>query len=111
MEKVSKENKFKAIGISRLRMGSDGEGVTTLVAAYGCPLRCKYCLNPMCFQPDYKIEEYMMQKEEVSDSKYITIEEMQEAYNKNDKNYTFSNWPDFDIVIEYLKNKRKELII
>lgn len=60
---------------------------------------------------NYKIEEYMMQKEEVSDLKYITIEEMQEAYNKNDKNYTFSNWPDFDIVIEYLKNKRKELII
>ena len=61
MEKVSKENKFKAIGISRLRMGSDGEGVTTLVAAYGCPLRCKYCLNPMCFQPNYKTEEYAVE--------------------------------------------------
>ena len=34
------------IGISRHRLSSDGEGVTTLVAFHGCPLRCKYCLNP-----------------------------------------------------------------
>lgn len=37
---------FPSIGYSRLRMGCDGEGVTTLVCAQGCPLRCKYCLNP-----------------------------------------------------------------
>ena len=34
------------IGISRHRLTTDGEGVTTLVAFHGCPLRCKYCLNP-----------------------------------------------------------------
>ena len=34
------------IGISRHRLSTDGEGVTTLVAFHGCPLRCKYCLNP-----------------------------------------------------------------
>lgn len=34
------------IGISRHRLAIDGEGVTTLVAFHGCPLRCKYCLNP-----------------------------------------------------------------
>lgn len=34
------------IGISRHRLNTDGEGVTTLVAFHGCPLRCKYCLNP-----------------------------------------------------------------
>ena len=33
------------IGISRHRLSTDGEGVTTLVAFHGCPLRCKYCLN------------------------------------------------------------------
>ena len=33
------------IGISRHRLTTDGEGVTTLVAFNGCPLRCKYCLN------------------------------------------------------------------
>ena len=34
------------IGIGRNRMATDGEGVTTLVAFWGCPLACKYCLNP-----------------------------------------------------------------
>ena len=32
-------------GICRHRLTTDGEGVTTLVAFSGCPLRCKYCLN------------------------------------------------------------------
>lgn len=36
------------IGISRHRLLTDGEGVTTLVAFYGCPLCCKYCANPQC---------------------------------------------------------------
>ena len=34
------------IGLSRHRIGVDGAGVTTLVAFHGCPLDCKYCLNP-----------------------------------------------------------------
>ena len=34
------------IGIGRTRMATDGEGVTTLAAFWGCPLSCKYCLNP-----------------------------------------------------------------
>lgn len=42
---------FHAIGIERLRLLSDGEGITTLVAGAGCPLRCRYCLNPQCFEP------------------------------------------------------------
>lgn len=33
------------IAICRHRMGTDGKGVTTLVAIYGCPLSCKYCIN------------------------------------------------------------------
>ena len=39
---------FHSIGISRHRIATDGEGVTTLVAGHGCPLDCKYCLNPQC---------------------------------------------------------------
>lgn len=31
---------------ARHRMQCDGDGVTTLVCFHGCPLRCKYCLNP-----------------------------------------------------------------
>ena len=37
---------FPSIGYERLRMGTDGEGITTLVCAAGCPLRCAYCINP-----------------------------------------------------------------
>ena len=36
------------IGVSRHRIGVDGIGVTTLAAFHGCPLRCRYCLNPAC---------------------------------------------------------------
>lgn len=38
------------IAVNRHRLTTDGEGVTTLVAFYGCPLRCRYCLNPQCLQ-------------------------------------------------------------
>lgn len=38
------------IAVNRHRLATDGEGVTTLVAFYGCPLRCRYCLNPQCLQ-------------------------------------------------------------
>ena len=40
------------IAISRHRFLVDGEGVTTLVAFHGCPLHCKYCLNPQCNTPE-----------------------------------------------------------
>ena len=40
----------KIIGISRHRLTTDGEGVTTLVAFSGCPLRCKYCLNKVSWE-------------------------------------------------------------
>ena len=42
----------RMIGISRHRLAIDGEGVTTLVAFHGCPLRCKYCLNPQSLSKD-----------------------------------------------------------
>ena len=38
----------RLLAVSRHRMATDGEGVTTLVAFHGCPLDCKYCLNPDC---------------------------------------------------------------
>jgi len=44
--------KVPLIGICRHRLVTDGQGVTTLVAFHGCPLRCKYCLNAQCLQSD-----------------------------------------------------------
>ncbi|MBR6593995.1 MAG: radical SAM protein [Clostridia bacterium] len=38
------------IAFDRHRMTTDGEGVTTLVCFHGCPLRCKWCLNPFSFE-------------------------------------------------------------
>ncbi len=40
------------ISINRHRLMTDGIGVTTLVGAYGCPLSCKYCINPHCWNPE-----------------------------------------------------------
>lgn len=49
-------DKAPLIGISRLRMGTDGHGVTSLVAFHDCPLRCKYCLNPQSLSTNTKIQ-------------------------------------------------------
>ena len=38
-------DKFKIIALNRHRMRTDGDGVTTLVALSGCPLKCEYCIN------------------------------------------------------------------
>lgn len=46
-------------------MGTDGHGVTTLVTFHGCPLRCKYCLNPQCLREDSKV--LMRSPEEIMD--------------------------------------------
>ena len=40
-----KEPLFPLLAIDRLRMESDGAGVTTLVAGAGCPLSCRWCIN------------------------------------------------------------------
>lgn len=42
------------MAISRNRIHTDGEGVTTLVGFLGCPLRCRWCLNPFSFDPSTK---------------------------------------------------------
>ena len=36
---------FPLLALARLRMGTDGKGVTTLAAGAGCPLSCRYCIN------------------------------------------------------------------
>lgn len=48
----------KIIGISRHRLSTDGDGVTTLVAFHDCPLRCRYCLNPQSLGDGGRFREY-----------------------------------------------------
>lgn len=43
--------KIPVFAIERHRLTTDGQGVTTLIGAYGCPLQCKYCLNPHAWNP------------------------------------------------------------
>lgn len=48
----------KVIGVARHRLATDGDGVTTLVAFHGCPLRCRYCLNPRSLGDGGRLREY-----------------------------------------------------
>ena len=64
------------------------------------------------FVVNYKINDYMLHKEEVAEIKYVTIEDMELARNNNDLNYTFCNWDDddFNREIQLLRNKRNEIL-
>ena len=46
------------IGVNRHRIGVDGEGVTTLAAFHGCPLHCRYCLNPSCLDTTARVHRF-----------------------------------------------------
>lgn len=52
------KQRAKIIGIARHRLSTDGDGVTTLVAFHGCPLRCRYCLNPQSLGYGERFREY-----------------------------------------------------
>ena len=64
------------------------------------------------FIVDYKIEDYILQKEEVAEVKYFTIEEMETLKKNNASNYTFCNWDDSDFYreMQILRNKRSEIL-
>lgn len=72
LEKVQKEGEISAPvhAISRHRVGVDGKGITTLVTFYGCPLRCKYCLNPQTLG-------------RIPELSYITPEQLYERVRKD----------------------------
>lgn len=56
------KQRAKIIGIARHRLSTDGDGVTTLVAFHGCPLRCRYCLNPQSLGDGGRFREYSPQE-------------------------------------------------
>lgn len=44
--------------ISRHRIVIDGDGVRTLVVMQGCPLRCRYCINPFAVESNRYCKHY-----------------------------------------------------
>lgn len=63
------------LGIDRLRMGTDGRGITVLIAFHDCPLRCKYCLNPECHNSDAKVKRMLPEEvmEEIKKDEFYYI--------------------------------------
>ena len=64
------------------------------------------------FVIDYKIEGFILQKEEVSEVKYFSIEQLEEIKQNKDPNYNFTAWKDeqFQSEMELLKSKRSEIL-
>ena len=62
--------------ISRLRMMTDGNGITSLVGSMGCPLRCKYCLNPHSWngeaKANYVTEDELYDKLKIDNLYFLT---------------------------------------
>ena len=48
--------RFPLCFLDRLRMATDGQGVTALVGAYGCPLSCRLCVNPYTWREGTRFE-------------------------------------------------------
>lgn len=44
--------------ISRLRINSECDGVSTLIGCMGCPLRCAYCFNPFTWYGSVEPKKY-----------------------------------------------------
>ncbi len=59
---MAEELEAPFIGIERLRIPVDGDGVTTLVAFRDCTLACKYCLNPQSLKADARVLLYTPEK-------------------------------------------------
>lgn len=74
----------RVMNISRLRMGSDGDGVTTLVQMYGCPLKCEYCANK--FEKARRNSLYEMR----ADYYEYTAEELADVLKKDEIYYLMS---------------------
>lgn len=55
---------------------------------------------------NYNIRDYTIQEEELSELKYITIEELEEIVQNKDENYTFSKRDYMPEIIKYLKKQR-----
>ena len=58
----------------------------------------------------FKLEEYTIQKEELSEIKYVTLEELEKVVENKDSNYTFSKRDYMKFILDYLYKKRKKIL-
>lgn len=96
---------FPIHAVNRLRMGTDGCGITSLLTFYGCPLKCKYCLNPQCH--DLIPEDFFVSLDDIF--KTILLDEL--YYIATNGGVTFGGgepllYPDAIIAIMNLGAKR-----
>lgn len=52
-----------------------------------------------------EITDFTIQKEEVSELKYITLQELEQIVKNQEENYLFPKWEYMQEVINYLKRK------
>ena len=64
MTRMSERYPISQIG--RLRMGTDGKGIRSLILLQQCPLRCKYCINPFTWDGSQRPK--MMSAKEIYDT-------------------------------------------
>lgn len=60
VNKNQMEEKIELYGISRLRPATDGTGIRTLICTYGCPLQCRYCINPLSWNGKGEAREFTL---------------------------------------------------
>lgn len=70
-----------------------------------CDIKNNYFGYKFFAKVNYRISDYTIQKEELSELKYITLEELEEIEKNKDENYTFSK-RDISNIIEYLYRER-----
>lgn len=69
----------------------------------------RFCYDYI-FKVNYKIDEYKIQKEEVAEVKYFTIDELKEQEEKNNTDFTFTQWgkDDFYKEMNFLKKELRQ---
>ncbi len=98
--KISKDD-FEPMGIEKIEKVNSNQNI----------INRNYVYSYFAFVK-YKLEDYKIQEEEVCNLKYMSIEEIEEAMENQDENYTFLFWKTekFKKTISFLKSKRKSLL-
>ena len=59
---------------------------------------------------DAKLTDCIIQREEVEEVKFITLEEMEAIFNRKDENYAFIKWPNLEEQMKFFKEKRTAIL-